>query len=58
MTIFVCDENFEGLLLKQLSNIQESIANYSHHAVYFLCILVPGLNTEILALEVLSNFIL
>ena len=33
---FVYNENFEDLLFKDLSNMQYSIINYSHHAVYYI----------------------
>lgn len=31
---FSCDDYFSGLLSSQLWNLQHSIVNYSHHAVY------------------------
>ena len=34
--VCVCGENFEDLLSWQLSCIQYSIVNYSHHAVHHI----------------------
>ena len=36
LQFFSCDKNFYSVLSQQLSNIQYSVVNYSHHAVYSL----------------------